>query len=78
MRMYRVKPRVSTRQLLEVIQSRGQFPYPSRDFACEASADAYAFWITLQTGQQPERQVRDPDQYATLREKIHHLLGVDE
>jgi hypothetical protein len=65
-------------QLLEVVKTKGQFPYPSRDFACKSSADVYAFWIALKTGKQPDIEIRDPDQYATLRERVAHIMGVEQ
>lgn len=78
MKMYRVRPRVDIEDLMKVIQTKGTFPWPSRDFVCRTSAEAYACWVALQTGRSPSIELRDPDQYATLRERVAYIMGVNE
>lgn len=78
MKMYRVRPRVDRLKILEAIKNKGSYPWPNKDFACRTSAEKYAFWVALQTGQQPEIELRDPDQYATLREKVAHIVGAEQ
>ncbi len=78
MRMYRVKITHHIDDILEVIRNKGQFPYPTRDFACRARAEIYAFSAALKTGNQVNIEIRDPNQYASLREKLAHIMGAEQ
>ena len=81
MKKYRVSFKIDITEILTMIRQREQGdtnPWPITDFETYEEASMYAFNATLATGKPSTIREIDPDQYVSVRDKVRHILGVED